>query len=230
MNKIELKHEIFGLPNADKGPWYETWTEETHGLNRFVHPFKCILTGRPNCGKTTVIKNLILHIQASPKPFQTLIIVQPGTSREYDNLDPTIILSDIPDAESIVGPKNGKTLLIFDDFDLSKLNKIQQRNLSMLFRYISSHHNISIMLSYQSFFDIPTIMRKTCNYFVLWKTNNRDELNVIAKRVGYDKKMFQELFTDFITEKRDFLVIDQVSPYELRKNLFDVIELADNND
>ena len=65
---------------------------------------------------------------------------------------PKLILNDIPEAESMVNENNGKTLMIIDDWDMDRLNKNQTQNLSKLFRYISSHHNISIMMSYQSFF------------------------------------------------------------------------------
>lgn len=224
---FKLKQEIIRLPNADKGIWYEKWGEETHGFDVLVHPFKACLIGRPNSGKTTVMHNLFLRIQLSDKPFQTLIIIQPSTSKEHDMLDPTLILTDIPDVETLVSEELGKTLIIIDDFDLSKLDDHQKRNLSMLFRYVSSHHNISVMLSYQSFFDIPTIIRKVCNYFFIWKTNNSDELTIIAKRVGYNKKTFQEIFKKYILNKFDFLVVDQAidSEFELRKNLYEVIKL-----
>jgi hypothetical protein len=163
----------------------------------------------------------------SKNPFNTLIIIQPSTSKEHNILDPTITLFDVPDIESIVSENNGKMLIIIDDFDMSKLDTNQKRNLSMLFRYISSHHNISVMLSYQSFFDIPTIIRKTCNYFFIWKTNNSDEITTIAKRTGYNKKIFQSIFSKYIKNKFDFLVVDQcIDPeYELRKNLYEVIKL-----
>lgn len=230
MNNIKLSHNIFGLPNADKGSWNEKWDEKEHGLARLVHPFKLLLSGRPNSGKTTVMHNMFLHIQTSNRPFKTLIIIQPSTSKEHDILDPTLILSDIPDAESLVNEDNGKTLLIVDDWDCDRLTKYQTQNLSKLFRYISSHHNISIMMSYQSFFNVPIIVRKTCNYFALWKTNNKDEVNLIAKRVGYDKKVFQKLFKDYIKDKHDFILVDQKSPHELRKNIFQVINYEDYDD
>ena len=225
---FKLKNEIIRLPNADKDSgWVEKWSMDTHGFDTLVHPFKACLIGRPNSGKTTVMHNLFLRIQMSNKPFQTLLIIQPSTSNEHDILDPTIILFDIPEIESIVSEDNGKTLIIIDDFDMSKLDNHQKRNLGMLFRYVSSHHNISVLLSYQSFFDIPTIIRKTCNYFFIWKTNNVDELGTIAKRVGYNKKIFQSIFSKYITNKFDFLVLDQcIDPeFELRKNLYEVIKL-----
>jgi GTPase SAR1 family protein len=190
MNKIKLLKQIIILPNVDKGSWVESYDEKTHGFDILVHPFKLCLSGRPNAGKTLLMHNLFLRIQTSSKPFDTLIVIQPSTSSEHDILDPTIILNDIPDIEGLVNDKLGKTLIIIDDFDLTKISKIQQRNISLLFRYISSHHNISVMLSYQSFFDIPTIIRKCSNYFILYKTNNKDEISLIAKRVGYDKKRF----------------------------------------
>ena len=224
---FKLKNEIIRLPNADKGDWVEKWNMDTHGFDTLVHPFKACLIGRPNSGKTTVMHNLFLRIQMSNKPFQTLLIIQPSTSKEHDILDPTITLFDIPEIESIVSEDNGKTLIIIDDFDMSKLDNHQKRNLGMLFRYVSSHHNISVLLSYQSFFDIPTIIRKTCNYFFIWKTNNVDELGTIAKRTGYNKKIFQSIFSKYITNKFDFLVLDQcIDPeFELRKNLYEVIKL-----
>ena len=225
---FKLKNEIIRLPNADKDTgWIEHWSQETHGFDTLVHPFKACLIGRPGSGKTTIMHNLFIRIQMSSKPFETLIIIQPSTSKEHNILDPTITLFDIPDVESLVVEELGKTLIIIDDFDLTKLDTIQKRNLSMLFRYISSHHDISVMLSYQSFFDIPTIIRKTCNYFFIWKTNNLDELTIIAKRTGYNKKTFQTIFSKYIKDKFDLLVIDQcIDPeYEIRKNLYEVIKL-----
>ena len=224
---FKLKNEIIRLPNADKGDWVEKWSMDTHGFDILVHPFKACLIGRPNSGKTTVMHNLFLRIQLSAKPFQTLIIIQPSTSKEHNILDATITLFDIPEIETIVSEDNGKTLIIIDDWDMSKLDNHQKRNLGMLFRYVSSHHNISVLLSYQSFFDIPTIIRKTCNYFFIWKTNNIDELGTIAKRTGYNKKIFQSVFAKYIKDKHDFLVIDQqIDPeFELRKNLYEIIKL-----
>ena len=225
---FKLKNEIIQLPNADKNnEWVEKWSLETHGFDTLVHPFRACLIGRPNSGKTTVMHNLFLRIQMSKKPFQTLLIIQPSTSKEHDILDPTITLFDIPDIESIVSEDNGKMLIIIDDWDMSKLNVEQKRNISMLFRYISSHHNISVMLSYQSFFDVLPIIRKCINVFCIWKTNNVDELGTIAKRVGYNKKIFQSIFSKYIKNKHDFLIVDQcIDPeYELRKNLYEVIKL-----
>jgi len=229
MNRYSLQNKIFGLPNKDKGEWVETYDEKEHGLNRLVHPFKALYVSKPNGGKTTVMINCLLHIQTSNRPFKTVIVIQPSTSQEWDIIDPTLILHDIPDAESLCDEKNGKTLLIIDDYDLTKLNRDQQQRFSKLFRYISSHHNISIMLSYQSFFDIPTVIRKCVNYFFIWRTQNTDEINVIAKRCGYNKNTFKHLFKKYIHNKRDFLLIDCVLD-NIRLNMFDIIPESEYED
>lgn len=229
MNEIKLTDKIFSLPNKDKGEWVESYDEKEHGLNKMVHPFKALYTSRPNGGKTTVMINCFLHIQSSNRPFKTVIIIQPSTSKEWDPIDPTLILYDIPNPDTVVDEDNGKTLIIIDDFDLTKLNRTQQQNFSMLFRYISSHHNISIMLSYQSFFDVPALIRKCCNYFYIWKTQNLDEINIISKRCGFNKKVFQHLFKKYIHNKHDFLLIDTVRD-DIRKNMYEVIPKEEYED
>jgi hypothetical protein len=117
--------------SGKKGDWVEKWSMDTHGFDTLVHPFKACLIGRPNSGKTTVMHNLFLRIQLSAKPFQTLIIIQPSTSKEHDIFDATITLFDIPEIETIVSEDNGKTLIIIDDWDRSKLDNHQKRNLGM---------------------------------------------------------------------------------------------------
>ena len=105
---FKLKNEIIRLPNADKDTgWVEHWSEKTHGFDTLVHPFKCCLIGRPESGKTTVMHNLFIRIQMSKNPFNTLIIIQPSTSKEHNILDPTITLFDVPDIESIESEDNG---------------------------------------------------------------------------------------------------------------------------
>ena len=230
MNRIKLKDEIFGLPNKDKDSgWIETHDEKTHGWGILIHPFKALFTSRPNGGKTTAMINCFLQIQTSDRPFKTVVVIQPSTSKEWDVIDPTAILSDIPDPETLVDRKNGKTLLIIDDFDLTKLTKQQDQNFSQLFRYISSHHNISVMLSYQDFFSVNNMIRKCCNYFFLWGVSNKDELTLISKRVDLDRYVLKKLFKKYLHSKKDFLVVDMITD-TIRKNLFELIPKSEYED
>ena len=120
-----------------------------------------------------------------------------------------------------------KTAVIIDDFEMSRLNKVQISNLSKLFRYLSSHNNISIFCGYQSFFDVPTIARKCATHFLIWRTRNSDELTIIAKRVGLPKEVMHEIFKREMKDRRDSLMIDLVSPdqFFIRKNIFEPLNI-----
>ena len=137
-----------------------------------------------------------MRCQLGKKPFETLIVIQPETSHEYDVLDPTLVITDIPSPEDIVLSKDEmkKTAVIIDDFEMSRLNKVQIANLSKLFRYLSSHNNISIFCGYQDFFSVPIIIRKCATHFLIWRTRNSDELTIISKRVGVSKEIMHEIF------------------------------------
>ena len=47
-------------------------------------------------------------------------------------------------------------LIIIDDFEFKKMNKEDEKKLTTLFRFVSTHKNCSLMASYQSFFDCPS--------------------------------------------------------------------------
>ena len=228
---MSLIDEIISLPNVDKDHFKDQWYEgRNHG--DLVHPFKLVASGPPNSGKTTSIINIFMRIQLSDKPFENLIVIQPETNNEYNILDPTIILNDFPQPEDLVyGPDDEmlKTAIIIDDIDLSKLTKVQQLNISKLFRYLSSHSNISVFCSYQSFFSIPILIRNCCSHFLVYKPRNLDELHTISRRVGIEKNTFNNIFEREITGRRDCLLIDLSCPIELmlRKNIFQVLNIND---
>jgi hypothetical protein len=222
----KLPKELIFLPNADKVDWHEHWSENRDLLD-FPHPFRCCILGRVGMGKSTIAKNILMHCQLGEKPFEQLIIIHGSpASKEWDEMDPTMILNDIPYPDELCD-NEVKTLIIIDDFELSKLTKEASKNLSSLFRFVSSHHNISIICAYQSFFDVKPIVRKCCNVFVLYRPNDDDELRTIARRVSMKKHVMLELFNQLLTHKRDTLTVDLIenSPAPLRKNLFTPINI-----
>ena len=225
---FKLHDKIIPLPNIDKDSWHEKYYEGRN-LADLIHPFKIVCCSPPNAGKTTAIMNIFMRCQLGKTPFETLIVIQPDTSHEYDQLDPTLIITDIPSSEDIVLSKEDmkKTAVIIDDFEMSKLSKVQISNLSKLFRYLSSHNNISIFCGYQSFFDVPTIARKCATHFLIWRTRNSDELTIIAKRVGLPKEVMHEIFKREMKDRRDSLMIDLVSPdqFFIRKNVFEPLNI-----
>lgn len=220
-----LPNNIVKIENVDK-KFHEKWYDG-RGVCDFPHPFRCVILGRVGLGKSTLAKNIFLRCQSGKHPFQELIIVHGSSeSKEWDEFDPTMILNDIPEPEDLVR-NTKKACIIIDDFEFNNLSKRALTNLSSIFRFVSSHHNFSIIVCYQSFFDVPTIVKKCANLFVLYRPNDDDELGTIARRVGMKKDIMIKLFDEILPEKRDTLCIDlsEGTPCQYRKNLFQPIDI-----
>ena len=107
------------------------------------------------------------------------------------------------------------------------MNATQKRNLSQLVR-CNTHIGLSICISYQSFHDVPTIIRNTPTQFILWKTHNKTETTVIARKVGLTKQQLH-LLEHYMTSHYDSLWVDlsKDSPAFLRKNLLEPLEVPE---
>jgi hypothetical protein len=221
----KLPNDVVKIENVDK-KFHERWYEG-RGVCDIPHPFRCVILGRVGLGKSTLAKNIFLRCQQGRNPFELLYVVHGSSeTKEWDEFDPTEIWSDIPDPNDLV-KNNKKACIIIDDFEFSNLPKIALTNLSSLFRFVSSHHNFSIIVCYQSFFDVPPIVKKCANMFVLYRPNDDDELGTIARRVGMKKDVMIDLFDNVLPELRDTLCIDltEGTPCQYRKNLFNMITI-----
>ena len=114
--------------------------------------------------------NLLIHQR---KRFDDFYVVhedyrEDGTgATEYDDCGPTAMLGDVPPLEywnevcygdDPDGPPV-KRLVILDDLELTGANKERLRNLALLFRYVSIHKGMSVILCHQSFFDVPSVVK-----------------------------------------------------------------------
>lgn len=222
------KKKLIVIPNADKdkGNWQETWRKpRNRSLAAFPHSFRLMALGGVSRGKTNTMKNIFLEHQRLNKKFKRLYILTCDiSSKEYIDCEPDLILDRIPDI-SLFNPKE-KTMLIIDDFEWTKVDKQDMKNLSTIIRFISSHKNCSIMLSYQSFFDSPSIARKLANVFIIYKPNSKSELSTIANRVGVDKDFLKYLFKKKANSQYDSICIDHTpgTPAKIRKNIYEVIK------
>lgn len=239
--KKKKKKRIPQLPNKvvvikniekDKGNWMETWSKPKHrSPGHIIHPFRLLALGGVGRGKTNSCKNIFLRHQSSSKKFKRLYVITCSEdSREWDDCEPNAVLTDIPDLELFDGTE--KTCVILDDYETMKISKDQLRKLSTLMRFISSHRNVSCILSYQSFFDSVPICRKVANCFMIYKPNSRQELDCIANRVGIDNSKMKYLFKHIITGTYDHLLVDKTigTPYPLRKNIYEILEEIDSSD
>ena len=221
-------NSIHVVNNPDKG-FHETWDKpKNRSLGCIPHPFTMCLLGVKNRGKTNTIVNIFLQHQTSSVPFQRFFVIGPSNgATEYKQMEPTSVLADIPPL-SFFGNNKIKTLLVFDDFDLTKLNNIQKRNLSELFR-CNTHVGVSLAISYQSFTDVPVLIRNVATQFILWRTHNTSQTSQIAKKVGLNKHQLHYLLEHYMKSHYDNLLIDlsKDSPAFLRKNIFEKLEVPD---
>jgi hypothetical protein len=113
-------------------------------------------------------------------------------TRDYDDLEPSAIMddvpplafwSDLPDRDE--AGKRIKRAVVVDDLELTHANKERLKNLGILFRYASSHKNMSVYFCHQSFFDIPTLIKKMANVFIIWRSRARNEMALIENRVTH---------------------------------------------
>jgi len=213
------------LDNIDKKRiTKETWHDSDRTLACLPHPCRVLALGGVGRGKTNCLKLLFLEHQKRKNPFKELIIVSPDSSDEWSDAQPTMVINDLPTPE-LFNPDN-KTLLIIDDFELTSLSTSQKKRLSTLFRYVSSHQNVSIYMSFQSFLDCPSIARKCASTFVIWNSASRLELSMITNRVGLPKGTLSYLFKHVADGEYDSITIDRTvgTPAFLRKNLYEKID------
>lgn len=224
--KPRLPNKILPLPNADK-TFHEKWYKGRNMLN-IPHPFRCVCLGPPNCGKGTVIKNILLR--AKPE-FEEVYVIHPDPeyTKEWDDIGAEM-LNSIPAPDE--WPGEVKTLVIIDDMEFKMMSKDQKRNLDRLCGYCSTHKNISVLLAAQDTFNVPACVRRCCNLFVFWKMNDMDSLAATARKTGMKANNFNSIFNGICNDPHDSLFIDLTknSPYPLRLNGYTVIKKTDSEE
>jgi hypothetical protein len=213
---LPLPTSLLAIKNADKKD-HEMWTPDRDILN-FPHPFRGVLLGPPNCGKTTTVKNILLR---QDPPFTRLYVIHcDGTyTQEYDDVDAKL-LTDFPEPHEWPGKE--KTLVVVDDIELKTLRRQQRMCLDRLFGYVSTHKNISVLLCSQDPFNVPAIVRRCSNLWVLWPGKDVDATQTCARKCGED---LREKFK-LCQSPKDSLWIDLTdhTPQKLRKNGYEIVE------
>lgn len=215
-SKVEtlLPASLLPIRNADKKN-HEVWTPGD--ILNFPHPFRGVLLGPPNCGKTTTVKNILLR---QHPPFDRLYVIHcdGGYTQEYDDVNGKL-LTDFPEPNQWPGQE--KTLVVVDDIELKTLKRQQRMCLDRLFGYVSTHKNISVLLCSQDPFNVPAIVRRCSNLWVLWPGRDVDAVQTCARKCGEDLRSKFEL----CTSPKDSIWIDLTdhSPQKLRKNGFEII-------
>jgi hypothetical protein len=156
-----------------------------------------------------------------------LIHQDAGVTKDYLDLEVTEEFDEIPDINFWnYDGKFRKRAVIVDDLELTSANKERMKNLAIMFRYASTHKGLTIYFAHQSFFDVPPLVKKMANVYILWKPKARNELSMIENRTGLEKDTLKELFKTVATGHRDSITIDlsENTPAKLRLNVWKEIE------
>lgn len=228
-----MEEKIFVIPNADKESWHEHYKKDgSDNFLMFTHPFRMLLSGGVNSGKTNLIYNILLRQEH--KPFERIIIchVDGKFTKEYDLIDHDQV-DEIPrpdDTEYFTGAK--KTCFIIEDMDYKMMNQQQRSNLNRLFGFVSTHKNVSVIATTQTFFNVPPSVRRMTNVFCIWgNDSDRDYMKTFARKVGEKQTTIMAILDSFESTK-DFLLIDMTGrprrngiKTKLRVNGTEVVEI-----
>lgn len=220
---------IVPFENADKSSFMENWAQKgsSPDLLDFPKSFRCCLMAQPNCGKTTIVKNILAHCHP---PFEEVIVVHQDTeSKDYDDLGEYEMCSLIPTPEELAERAHenpGPRLIIIEDLPMQMLTPQQQMCLDRLFGYASSHLNYSVMLTCQNWSTLHPTVRRMANIFILGNLNDQASMRQLCTRVGVPLKTFTQLLAK-LRNMHDTLWIDRTisSPAPYRINGYTIPEL-----
>jgi uncharacterized pyridoxamine 5'-phosphate oxidase family protein len=203
-------------PNFDK-----------HGID--LH-FRMVVSAPSGSGKTSFVYNL-LHIMDNT--FDKIFIITANKSEPlYEHLEEkskgriiiTEGLSTIPDMDEF--KKENQYLIIFDDL-------VNKKDQSKIINYFirCRKKNCSAIYITQSYYDVPTIVRKNINYAVFLKLGGVKELKMIMRDYSMDDiNQLKNMYEYATNEKFQVLIIDKESDNPKRKFRRNYLEYLDPMD
>lgn len=183
----------------------------------FLHPFTSIISGPTGCGKTSLVKEILLNCTKMISPQPDVIIYcysrfQPAFSQLQENFNNSTVLlifkEGLPVLDELDSSKN--TLVIIDDL-MADVEK--NKDMLKLFTVDSHHKNISTIFINQNFFSNGRNMRTislNSHYLVLFN-NPRDSSQIghLARQI-YPKNALHlvDSYEDICKKPYGYLFID----------------------
>jgi hypothetical protein len=228
--------DVFRRNNAQNflvDPKQSDDSETYVGAIPFRHPFTGICSGPTGCGKTELMKGIILKYREMimPTPFKIYWYYSERQSKLEQSLKSVGVVEfreGMPELSEFSGDE--PTLLIVDDF-MSECSS----QITKLFTKGSHHRNLSIWFLMQNFFHKGKEIRSitlNAHYIILFKNpRDRQQVKVLARQMfDNDYQYMEEAFTDATSHPFGYLLVDLKQDTEehlrLRTNILPGQQLA----
>jgi len=188
-----------------------------------VYGFLCAI-GRPGSGKTSLTISLIT--QKNPKIYRKthhhIIVLMPQNSisslakNPFNKLNPENIYNELNENtinaiyNKIDGfsEKEEKTLLFIDDMTADlKRNKIVENTLKRII-YNRRHLKTNVIITAQSYVNIPLDIRKCITNAILFKPPKKEMELLFSELIESQKDKFQEVMNFTYDQKHNFLFVN----------------------
>ena len=219
--KENIPNKLLFFKSSDKDHHQEP---DMNDLGNCCSPVFCIISGNVNCGKSSLLKNLIVH----KKPYYERIVVYSplgeATTEYSDDLDCELI-DYVPEFDFF--NREERNCFIVEDCDTKSLNKDERFKLGRFFGVYASHNNIDIFVVSQNVYDLLPQIRRLANICFLFKNHDVESMSSIARKFNIKIQDLRHIFNYVLTNKYDSLCIDETRPleYRLRKNVFEILKI-----
>lgn len=214
-----LPKQILGIENLDKS-YHARW-EPGDDLLCFPMPARFCIFGRPNSGKTTAIKNIIMR----QIPFfeKVRLLHADPRSVEYDDIN-VEKLTEVPEISEF--DPTEKSAFIMEDIAFGKLTRAELENLDRILAYCSTHLQVCPIITAQRNFRIPKNIRDMINVWIIFKLKDQMAIKMIAKQIGLDGNKLCMFINALDEKKHESLWIDETpnSPAPFRFCGYKVID------
>lgn len=191
--------------------------EEFRGDNPLapVWPFRLLIVGPSNCGKTNLLLNLLVkHLNYDNLFLYSRHLDQPLYKFLIDDIAPKIsqLITHDSDIQNMTPledlSKEERNLYVFDDF----VNEKKQSQIVNVFTN-GRHSNCSCIYLAQTYFPVPRGIRLNTNYFAFFDIHSQRLLSELQSdhATNIDGNAFRDLFSQAVKEPYSFFLIDRHS-------------------
>lgn len=204
--------------------------DELNGMYAPKHFFYSALIGPGGCGKTNALLSMLMANDPTVHVYATKIYIfakdidEPAYKmlrKVLQNTEDLIKesgkkpadwkyfvmsdnLKDVPQVKDL--SKDEINVMVFDDWARDKNQDIIEQHYKMGRKHHCSYYYLS-----QSYYDVPSFVRKQLTHLFIWKLRNATDINNVLREhsVGFEPKQFKAIYDAITKTDFCFMLIDK---------------------